>query len=92
MAVSCSGSVWLGDLSVGQRRVLVCGTGAGRDALAAHDDPVGGRPGHGVARVRGRDRYEDRGKAIATLKSNGTLQALQKKYLQIYLSVPTIKP
>jgi polar amino acid transport system substrate-binding protein len=31
-------------------------------------------------------------KAIATLKSNGTLQALQKKYLQIYLSVPTIKP
>jgi polar amino acid transport system substrate-binding protein len=31
-------------------------------------------------------------KAIATLKSNGTLQALQKRYLQIYLSVPTIKP
>jgi polar amino acid transport system substrate-binding protein len=31
-------------------------------------------------------------KAIATLKSNGTLAALQKKYLQIYLSVPTIKP
>ena len=31
-------------------------------------------------------------KALATLKSNGTLQALQKKYLQIYLSVPTIKP
>jgi polar amino acid transport system substrate-binding protein len=30
--------------------------------------------------------------AIATLKSNGTLAALQKKYLQIYLSVPTIKP
>jgi polar amino acid transport system substrate-binding protein len=31
-------------------------------------------------------------KALATLKSNGTLASLQKKYLQIYLSVPTIKP
>jgi polar amino acid transport system substrate-binding protein len=31
-------------------------------------------------------------KAIGTLKSNGTLQALQKQYLQIYLTVPTIKP
>jgi polar amino acid transport system substrate-binding protein len=31
-------------------------------------------------------------KAIAALKANGTLAALQKKYLQIYLSVPTIKP
>jgi polar amino acid transport system substrate-binding protein len=31
-------------------------------------------------------------KAIATLKSNGTLRALQKQYLQAYLSVPTIKP
>ena len=31
-------------------------------------------------------------KAIATLKSNGTLQHLQKQYLQIYLSVPTIQP
>jgi polar amino acid transport system substrate-binding protein len=31
-------------------------------------------------------------KAIATLKANGTLQALQKKYLKIYLSVPVIKP
>jgi polar amino acid transport system substrate-binding protein len=31
-------------------------------------------------------------KAIATLKSNGALAALQKKYLKIYLSVPTIKP
>jgi polar amino acid transport system substrate-binding protein len=30
--------------------------------------------------------------ALATLKSNGTLAALQKKYLQIYLSVPTINP
>jgi polar amino acid transport system substrate-binding protein len=30
--------------------------------------------------------------ALATLKSNGTLAALQKKYLQIYLSVPTIEP
>jgi polar amino acid transport system substrate-binding protein len=31
-------------------------------------------------------------KAIATLKSNGTLQRLQKQYLQIYLTVPTIQP
>jgi polar amino acid transport system substrate-binding protein len=31
-------------------------------------------------------------KAIATLKSNGTLAALQKQYLQIYLTVPTIQP
>ena len=30
--------------------------------------------------------------ALAKLKADGTLQALQKKYLQIYLSVPTIKP
>jgi polar amino acid transport system substrate-binding protein len=30
--------------------------------------------------------------AIAKLKSDGTLQALQKKYLQIYLTVPTIQP
>src|SRR6185437_14277896 len=31
-------------------------------------------------------------KAIATLKSNGTLASLQKKYLQAYLSVPVIQP
>ena len=31
-------------------------------------------------------------KAIATLKANGTLASLQKQYLQVYLSVPTIKP
>jgi polar amino acid transport system substrate-binding protein len=31
-------------------------------------------------------------KAIATLTSNGTLAALQKQYLQLYLTVPTIKP
>jgi len=30
--------------------------------------------------------------AIATLRSNDTLAALQKQYLQLYLSVPTIKP
>jgi polar amino acid transport system substrate-binding protein len=31
-------------------------------------------------------------KAIATLKSNGTLASLQRKYLQAYLSVPVIQP
>jgi polar amino acid transport system substrate-binding protein len=31
-------------------------------------------------------------KAIATLTANGTLAALQKKYLGIYLAFPTIKP
>jgi polar amino acid transport system substrate-binding protein len=31
-------------------------------------------------------------KALATLTSNGTLAQLQKKYLQIYLSIPTLKP
>jgi polar amino acid transport system substrate-binding protein len=31
-------------------------------------------------------------KAIAKLRGNGTLTALQRKYLQVYLSVPTIKP
>jgi polar amino acid transport system substrate-binding protein len=30
--------------------------------------------------------------ALSTLKSDGTLKNLQKKYLQIYLSVPTIQP
>ncbi|HEY7429718.1 MAG TPA: ABC transporter substrate-binding protein [Streptosporangiaceae bacterium] len=31
-------------------------------------------------------------RAIATLKSNGTLQQLQQKYLKIYLAFPTIQP
>jgi polar amino acid transport system substrate-binding protein len=31
-------------------------------------------------------------KAIANLQSNGTLTALQKQYLQIYLTFPTIQP
>jgi len=31
-------------------------------------------------------------KALATLNRNGTLAALEKKYLQVYLSVPTVKP
>jgi hypothetical protein len=31
-------------------------------------------------------------KALGTLTSNGTLHSLQKRYLQIYLSVPVIKP
>ena len=30
--------------------------------------------------------------ALGKLRANGTLQALQKKYLQIYLSFPTIQP
>jgi polar amino acid transport system substrate-binding protein len=31
-------------------------------------------------------------KAIATIRANGTLQQLQQKYLQIYLTFPTIQP
>jgi len=31
-------------------------------------------------------------KALSTLKSNGTLASLQKKWLQVYLAIPTIKP
>ena len=31
-------------------------------------------------------------KALTTLHHNGTLAALQKKYLQVYLSVPLLKP
>ena len=31
-------------------------------------------------------------KAIATLKSNGTLTKLQQKYLKIYVSVPALQP
>jgi polar amino acid transport system substrate-binding protein len=31
-------------------------------------------------------------KALATLTRNGTLRALQKQYLQLYLKVPVIKP
>jgi polar amino acid transport system substrate-binding protein len=31
-------------------------------------------------------------KALAALHANGTLAALQKQYLQLYLTVPTIKP
>ena len=31
-------------------------------------------------------------KALATLNRNGTLASLEKKYLQVYLSVPTLKP
>jgi polar amino acid transport system substrate-binding protein len=31
-------------------------------------------------------------KALSALKANGTLAALQKQYLQVYLSVPTIQP
>ena len=31
-------------------------------------------------------------KAIATLKANGTLAALQKKYLKIYTSIPALQP
>jgi polar amino acid transport system substrate-binding protein len=31
-------------------------------------------------------------KALSTLRGNGTLSSLQKKYLQIYLKVPVIKP
>jgi polar amino acid transport system substrate-binding protein len=31
-------------------------------------------------------------KALSTLTSNGTLTSLQKKWLQLYLKIPTIQP
>ena len=47
---------------------------------------------YGLLFARGNKLVTCVNKALATLKSNGTLAALQKKYLQVYLSVPTIKP
>jgi len=47
---------------------------------------------YGLLFAKGNQLVSCVNKAIATLKANGTLAALQKQYLQIYLSVPTIKP
>jgi polar amino acid transport system substrate-binding protein len=47
---------------------------------------------YGLLFARGNPLVSCVNKALATLKSNGTLQQLQHKYLQIYLSVPTVKP
>jgi len=51
---------------------------------------IGGSRGRREATGRGVMICVD--KALATLHSNGTLAALQKKYLQVYLSVPLLKP
>ena len=47
---------------------------------------------YGLLFHRGNSLVSCVNKAIATLKGNGTLQALQKKYLGIYLRIPTIQP
>jgi polar amino acid transport system substrate-binding protein len=47
---------------------------------------------YGLLFSRGNPLVSCVNQALAKLKSDGTLQALQKKYLQIYLTVPTIKP
>jgi polar amino acid transport system substrate-binding protein len=47
---------------------------------------------YGLLFTRGNPLVTCVNKAIATLKTSGVLAALQKKYLQIYLAVPAIKP
>jgi polar amino acid transport system substrate-binding protein len=47
---------------------------------------------YGLVFAKGNQLVTCVNKAIATLQSNGTLSALQKKYLGIYLAFPTIKP
>lgn len=47
---------------------------------------------YGLVFAKGNSLVTCVNKAIATLTSNGTLAALQKQYLSIYLAFPTIKP
>jgi polar amino acid transport system substrate-binding protein len=47
---------------------------------------------YGLLFTRGNPLVTCVNKALATLKTSGVLAALQKKYLQIYLAVPAIKP
>jgi len=47
---------------------------------------------YGLVLAKGNRLVSCVNKALAALTSNGTLQALQKQYLGIYLHFPTIKP
>jgi len=47
---------------------------------------------YGLVFAKGNKLVDCVNKALAALKSNGTLAALQKRYLGIYLHFPTIKP
>jgi polar amino acid transport system substrate-binding protein len=47
---------------------------------------------YGLLFTKGNSLVSCVNKALSTLKANGTLAALQKKYLQVYLTVPTIQP
>ena len=47
---------------------------------------------YGLLLAKGNPLVSCVNKALATLKSNGTLAKLQAKYLQIYTSVPTVQP
>jgi polar amino acid transport system substrate-binding protein len=47
---------------------------------------------YGLVFAKGNPLVSCVNKALATLTSNGTLSSLQHKYLQAYLSVPTIQP
>jgi polar amino acid transport system substrate-binding protein len=58
--------------------------------LVAQFPTVGER--YGLVFAKGNPLAACVDKAIASLQSNGTLTALQKQYLQIYLTFPTIQP
>ena len=47
---------------------------------------------YGLLFAKGNPLVTCANKALATLKSNGTLAQLRTKYLKLYTSVPTIKP
>jgi polar amino acid transport system substrate-binding protein len=61
-----------------------------------HSEMVGQFPSstehYGLLFTKGNPLVSCVNKAITTLTSNGTLAALQKKYLKIYTTVPTLKP
>jgi polar amino acid transport system substrate-binding protein len=62
-----------------------------KDSLMVGQFPSTGEH-YGLLFAKGNPLVACVNKALAALKSNGTLAALQKRYLQVYLSVPTIKP
>ncbi|MGN6794038.1 MAG: ABC transporter substrate-binding protein [Streptosporangiaceae bacterium] len=61
-----------------------------RTVLVAQFPTVGEH--YGLVFTKGNSLVSCANKAIATLKSNGTLESLQKRYLGIYLKFPTIQP